>query len=52
MNKSFVLSLSSNKAITDQLPLKVIKAILPIIVHSLTHIVNLSLSTGKFPDAC
>ena len=52
MIKSYVLSLSSNKAITDQLPLKVIKAILPIIVHSLTHIVNLSLSTGKFPDAC
>ena len=50
--KCYVSSLSSNKAINDQLPLRVIKAILPIIVHSLTHIVNLSLSTGQFPDSC
>ena len=50
--KSYVSSLSSNKAITDQLPLRVIKAIFPIIVHSVTHIVNLSLSTGQFPDSC
>ena len=50
--KSYVSSLSSNKAITDQLPLRVIKAILPIIIQSITHIVNISLSTGQFPDAC
>ena len=51
--KSYVSSLSSNKAITDQLPLRVIKAIFPIIVrHSVTHIVNLSLSTVQFPDSC
>ena len=52
MIKSYVTSLSSNKAITDQLPLRVIKAILPTIVHCLAHIVNLSLSTGQFPDSC
>ena len=51
MIKSYVTSLS-NKATTDQLPLRVIKAILPTIVHCLTHIVNLSLSTGQFPDSC
>ena len=50
--KSYVSSLSSNKAITDHLPLRVIKAIFPIIMHSVTHIVNLSLSTGQFPDSC
>ena len=49
--KSYVSSLSSNKAITDHLPLRVIKAIFPIIMHSVTHIVNLSLSTGQFPDS-
>ena len=50
--KSYVTSLSSDKAITDLLPLRIIKAILPIIIPSLTHIVNLSLSTGKFPNCC
>ena len=52
MIKSYVSSLSSNKAVTDKLPLRVIKAIFLIIVHSVTHIVNLSLSTGQFPDSC
>ena len=28
------------------------KAIFPIILHSVTHIVNLSLSSGQFPDSC
>ena len=50
--RSYIASLSSNKAITDQLPLRIIKAILPIILPSLTHIVNLSLSTGQFPESC
>ena len=50
--KSYITSLSSNKAITDQIPLRVIKSILPIIIPSITHIVNLSLSTGQFPDSC
>ena len=50
--KYYVLSLSSNKAIADQLPLRVIKAILPMIIQSITHKVNISLSTGQFPDAC
>ena len=44
--------MSSNKAITDQSPLRIIKAIFPIIVHSVKHIVNLILSTGQFPDSC
>ena len=52
MINSYVMSLSTNKAITDLLPLRIIKAILPIIIHSITHIVNLSLSTGQFPDSC
>ena len=48
--ESYIKSLSSNKAITDHIPLKVFKAITPILLPSLTHIVNLSLSSGKFPD--
>ena len=50
--KSYITSLSSYKAITDHLPLRIIKAILPIILPSLAHIVNLSLSTGQFPELC
>ena len=41
----YALSLSMNKDINDQLPLRVIYSILLIIIHSLTHIIiNLSLS--------
>ena len=50
MIESYVKSLASDKAITDLLPLKIIKSILPIIVPSITHIVNVSLSTGIMPD--
>ena len=48
--ESYVKSLASNKATTDLLPLKIIKSILPIIVPSITHIVNVSLSSGIIPD--
>ena len=47
--ETYIKSLSSRKAITDLLPLKIIKYVLPILVPSFTHIVNLSLSTGKMP---
>ena len=47
---SYIKSLSSNKAITDHIPLKVFKAISPILLHCITHVVNLSLSSGKMPD--
>ena len=47
---SYIKSLSSDKAITDNIPLRVFKAITPIILPCLTHIVNLSLSSGKVPD--
>ena len=39
MTKSYIMSLSSNKAITDQILLRIINvAILPIIVYSITHV--------------
>ena len=47
--EDYIKSLSSNKAITDLLPLKIIKIVLPILIPIITHIVNLSLSTGKMP---
>ena len=50
--KTYITSLSSDKAITDQLPLRILKSILPIIISSITYIVNLSLRTGQFPDSC
>ena len=50
--KTYITSLSSDKAITDQLPLRIIKSILPIIISSITYIVNLSLRTGQFLDSC
>ena len=48
--EAYIKSLSSCKAITDYIPLRVFKAISPILLPSLTHIVNLSLSSGKVPD--
>ena len=48
----YITSLSSSIAITEQLPLRIIEAILAIIIHSLNHIVNLSLTTGQFPELC
>ena len=48
----YVKSLSSNKAIFDQMPLRIFKSILPAILEPLTHIVNLSLTTGKYPTFC
>ena len=47
---SYIKSLSSSKAITDHIPLRVFKAITPIMLPSLTHVVNLSLTSGKMPD--
>ena len=48
--ESYIKSLSSDKAITDNIPLKIFKAITPIILPCLAHIVNLSLSSGKVPN--
>ena len=51
--KTYITSLSSDKAITVQLPLRIIKSILPIIISSITYyIVNLSLRIRQFPDSC
>ena len=36
--KTYITSLSSDKAITDQLPLRIMKSILPIIISSITYI--------------
>ena len=47
--ESYIKSLAPNKATTDLLPLKIIKSILHIILPSITHIVNVSLSTMIMP---
>ena len=48
----YVKTLSSNKAIFDKMPLRIFKSILPSIIEPLTHIVNLSLTTGIVPNFC
>ena len=50
--ENFVKSLASNKAVFDQVPLKIFKAIIPCIIQPLTHIINLSLSSGTVPSCC
>jgi len=47
--EDYVKSLSNNKAIYDQMPLRIFKSALTFMLEPLTHIVNLSLSTGKYP---
>lgn len=49
---NFVKSLSSSKAVFDQIPLKIFKAILPCILEPITHIINLSLTSGIVPSFC
>jgi hypothetical protein len=50
--ENYIKSLASNKAIYDQIPLKIFKAISAAILKPITHIVNLSLSTGVVPSCC
>ena len=50
--ENYITSLTSNKAVFDQVPLKIFKAIMPCILEPLTHIINLSLSTGEVPSCC
>ena len=50
--ENYIRSLASNKAIYDQVPLKIFKAISTSLLKPLTHIVNLSLSSGIVPSCC
>ena len=47
---NYIKSISVNKATNDSTPIRIIKQILPSIIKPLTHIINLSLSTGIMPD--
>ena len=47
---NYIKSIPANKSINDCIPLKIIRLILPSIIKPLTHIVNLSLSSGIMPD--
>ena len=44
--------LPSDKSVFDDIPLKIFKSTIPIIIEPLTHIINLSLSTGIVPSFC
>ena len=48
--KEFVKSIPSDKSSNDKIPFKIIKSIVPAIIKPLTHIINLSLTSGILPD--
>ena len=48
----YIKSIPIDKAISDNIPLKIIRQILPSIIKPFTHIINLSLSTGIMPNVC
>ena len=50
--KAYVKSIPNEKAIADQIPIKVFKYIIGTILIPMTHIVNLSLAAGIFPSMC
>ena len=50
--KAYISSIPNDKAIADQIPIRVFKYIIGAILTPMTHIVNLSLLTGKFPNMC
>ena len=49
---NYIKSIPIDKSISDIVPLKIIRQILPSIIKPLTHIINLSLSTGTMPNLC
>ena len=50
--ENYIRSLASNKAVYDQVPLKIFKVISSSLIKPLTHVINLSLSTGEVPSCC
>ena len=50
--ENYIKSLASNKAIYDEIPLKIFKAVSSSLIKPLRHIINLSLLTGKVPSCC
>ena len=52
MVEEYIKSLSNSKAVFDKMPIKIFKSALTAIIDPLTHIVNLSLSTGIVPAFC
>ena len=49
---AYVKSLSSDKAVFDDIPLYILKEATHCVIEPLTHIVNLSLKTGRVPSIC
>ena len=48
----YVNSIPVDKSISDSMPLRIIRHILPSIIQPFTHVINLSLNTGIMPDIC
>ena len=49
---AYIETISSSKSNFDIMPLKIFKLIIPHIIIPLTHVINLSLKTGVFPNFC
>ena len=50
--EAYIKTIAVGKSTFDILPLKIFKSILPCIIEPLTHVVNLSLTTGQVPEFC
>ena len=48
--KAYIKSLPTNKSIADNIPLRIFKVLINPIIAPITHIINLSLATGRLPD--
>ena len=48
----YINTIENDKAIADVLPIRVYKAVIKAIIIPITHIINLSLTSGIFPNFC
>ena len=49
---NYIKSIANDKAIADNIPIKIYKCVINAIIEPLTHIVNLSLKNGTVPQLC
>ena len=56
IDEEFILDYVSNiprdKSIFEEVPLRIYQQLVPLLIKPITHIANLSLSTGVVPDSC
>ena len=50
--EGYIKTLANDKAVFDKIPIRTFKSILPAILEPVTHIINLSLTSGIVPSFC